>query len=179
MAEGFERKIVLIGYRCTGKTSLGKRLALRLGLPFIDTDALVEEKAGKTIREIIAESGWAFFREREREAIRGLSALRRSVIATGGGAVLDEENAALLKKEGVLIWLVADEETILRRMRRDAATGGQRPPLSSDDLRKEITDTLALRTPIYKRLADLTVATDVAGIDECVANILQAVTNKG
>ncbi len=93
--------------------------------------------------------------------------------------MLDEGNAALLKKEGVLIWLVAGEETILKRMRRDAATAGQRPPLSSGDLRKEITDTLATRTPIYRRLADLTVATDMLGIDECVANILQALSNKG
>ena len=74
MPEGSERKIVLIGYRCTGKTSLGKRLALRLGLPFIDTDTLGEQRAGKTIREIVAESGWAFFREREREANQGVCA---------------------------------------------------------------------------------------------------------
>ncbi len=178
MAEGHDRKIILIGYRCTGKTSIGKKLAARMGLSFIDTDALVEEKSGLTIREMITEKGWDFFREKEREAIQGLTVLGKSVIATGGGAVLDERNAAILKQEGVLIWLVAGEETILQRMRGDTVTLDQRPPLSSDNLSKEIAATLAERTPLYRRLADFTVDTDVAGIEECIHNIAHLLTKQ-
>lgn len=176
MAEGKERKIILIGYRCTGKTAIGKKLAAGLGLPFVDTDALVEEKNGLTIREMIAAKGWDFFREKEREAIQGLTALAKSVVATGGGVVLDERNAALLQKEGVLIWLVAGEETIYQRMCGDDVTLNRRPPLTNDDLRKEIAATLAVRTPLYRRLADITVDTEAAGIEESVHIIKQSLT---
>lgn len=179
MSEGPDRKIILIGYRCTGKTVIGKKLAARLGIPFIDTDALVEEKAGLTIREMITEKGWDFFRKKEREAIQGLTARAKSVVATGGGAVLDEGNTVLLKQEGVLIWLVAGEETILQRMRGDAVTLDQRPPLSSYDLRKEIAATLAMRTPVYRRLADFTIDTGATGIEECVYKIEQLLTGQG
>jgi shikimate kinase len=165
-------KIILIGYRCTGKTSLGQRLAERLGIPFMDTDKLVEAATGKTISAMIEEGGWNFFRQREKEAIRNLTSLEKSVIATGGGAVLDEENAGILKKEGPLIWLVADEETILKRMLADAATAAQRPPLSTHDLQKEINDTLAVRTPVYRRLADFSIDTALTGIDDSVEKIL-------
>ncbi len=164
--------IILIGYRCTGKTSIGKRLAERLGIPFIDTDTLVEEAMGKTIREIIEESGWTFFREMEREAITTLTSRKKSVIATGGGAVMDQENAAVIRKEGVVIWLVADEKSILERLLADAATADRRPSFSTDDLRKETRETLAARTPVYQCLADFSLDTGVSGIDESVGKIL-------
>jgi len=163
----------LIGYRCSGKTSIGKGLAGRLGLPFVDTDELVEKRVGKTIREMVGASGWAFFRRQEREAIKSLAALDQSIIATGGGAVMAEDNAADLKQEGVLIWLVADEETVLKRMLADAATAEQRPSLSGADLKKEISETLALRTPVYRRLADYAVYTGRAGIEESVERIVE------
>lgn len=170
-------KIILIGYRGTGKTSLGQRLAERLGIPFMDTDKLVEAATGKTISAMIEEGGWDFFRQREKDAIRNLTSLGKSVIATGGGAVLDEENAGILKKEGPLIWLVADEETILKRMLADAATVAQRPPLSTHALQKEINYTLTARTPVYRRLADFSIDTAVAGIDDCVGKILLLLHN--
>lgn len=172
ISRGGENKIILIGYRGTGKTSIGKRLAERLHLSFVDTDRLVEEAAGKTIREIIGEGGWVSFRKKEREAIKALTSLPKSVIATGGGAVMDEENAALLKKEGVLIWLTAGVEIILQRLDADAATTDQRPPLSHDDLRKEVADTLAVRTPVYRRLADFSIDTGASGIDASVERIV-------
>ena len=179
MNEGADRQIILIGYRCTGKTAIGKKLAVRLGLPFIDTDALVEEENGLTIREMVAEKGWECFREKEREAIRSLAGRCQSVVATGGGVVLDERNAAFLKNAGVIIWLAAGEDTICRRMRRDAATLAQRPPLSSGDLQTEIAATLAERTPFYRRLADFTVVTDAAGLEECAQRIEEFLTEHG
>ncbi len=166
-------KVILIGYRCTGKTSIGRRLAARLGVPFIDTDEIVEKAAGKSIREMVEEKGWPFFRVKERDAVKTLSAPGKSVIATGGGAVMDERNAAVLKKEGAVIWLHADEQTILKRMFADIAAADQRPPLSSHDLGKEITDTLAVRTPVYRRLADFTVDTGKSDIDGSVEKILR------
>lgn len=165
-------KIILIGYRCTGKTTVGKRLAARLNLLFIDTDALVEEAVGKTIRSMIADRGWEFFRQQEQVAIRDLTARGKSVIATGGGAVMDRGNAALLKKDGVLVWLVADEKTIRERMLTDPATAGQRPRFSPDDLAVEIRNTLAARTPVYRRLADLAIDTTAMDIEACVDRIV-------
>jgi len=166
-----DMKIILIGYRCTGKTTVGKGLAERLGIPFIDTDLLVEKATGKTIREMTEERGWPFFREKEREAIKSLTALGKSVIAPGGGAVMDAENAALLKKEGILIWLVADEKTILERMLADAASASQRPRFSGQELREEIRETLSVRTPVYSCLADFSVDTDILSIDEVIDRI--------
>ncbi len=166
------KKIILIGYRCTGKTAIGKRLAERLGMPFIDTDELVEKAAAKTIREMVGERGWTFFRRREREAVKSLTSIDKGVIATGGGAVMDEENAADLKQGGLLIWLSADEETILKRMLADSATAEQRPSLSGGSLKKEIGDTLAIRTPVYRRLADFSLDTGSTGIEESVDRII-------
>ncbi len=177
-AMGREDKIILIGYRCTGKTSIGKRLAGRLALPFLDTDHLVEKKAGKSIRELVAEGGWAAFRKQEQEAIMTLTSLGKSVIATGGGSVMEGENAAILKEEGMLIWCRADAETIQQRMLADGATSDGRPPLSPHDLKREIEETLAERLPVYRGLADFTLDTGKTGIEESVEQILGFMKDK-
>jgi len=173
-----DNKIILIGYRCTGKTTVGTRLAERLILPFIDTDELVEKAAGKTIREMIEERGWEFFRQQERAAIRNLTARGKSVIATGGGAVMDKGNAAVLKKEGILVWLVADEKTIEDRMLADPATAGQRPRFSPVDLAVEIRNTLAVRAPVYRRLANLAIDTTALDAEACVDRIVAFLQDK-
>jgi shikimate kinase len=182
MAEGDRElrggKIILIGYRCTGKTTVGKRLAERLHLPFLDTDAMIEKAAGKTIREMTEERGWEFFRQQEQEVIRSLTACGKSVIAAGGGAVIDPANAALLKKEGVLIWLRADETAIRERMLADPVTAGQRPRFSCDDLVVEISNTLAVRTPVYRRLSDLDIDTTAMGTEACVDRIVAFLQGK-
>ena len=151
--------VILIGYRCTGKSSVGRKLSERLGVPFYDTDDLIEKSAGKSIRQMVAENGWTFFRERERETIGRLAAVRGGVIATGGGAVLDGENRRMLKEAGACVWLSADAATILRRMKADAVSGAQRPPLSDKDLQCEVTQGLGEREPLYRELADLSVDT--------------------
>ena len=170
--ESRESKIILIGYRCTGKTTVGKSLAERLNLPFVDTDELVEKAAGKTIVEMVAAFGWEFFRQQEREAIRNLTARGKSVIATGGGTVMDQKNAALLKQAGLLIWLMADEQTIQRRMLADPYTAVRRPRFSLHELEVEIRNTLAVRSPAYHRLADFAINTSVMDTEECVAGIV-------
>lgn len=157
--------IVLIGYRCTGKTSVGKKLSERFHIPFYDTDKLIEKHAGKTIREIVQEKGWESFRKEEKAVIRRLSSLAHTVIAAGGGAVMDAENREALGRNGLFIWLTADVRTILQRMENDMAGDEQRPPLSSDSMERETSKILKERTPIYHGLADLTVDTSGKEID--------------
>ena len=160
--------VILIGYRCTGKSSVGKKLSERLGVPFYDTDELIEKSAGKTIRQMVADNDWPFFREREKEIIGQLAAVRGGVIATGGGAVLDGENRDILKKTGVCVWLSADTATIVRRMKADTLSGEQRPPLSDKDLTQEVTEGLGEREPLYREVADLSIDTADRGPDEIV-----------
>ena len=165
-------RIILIGYRCTGKTTVGKGLAEKLHLSFFDTDALVEQAVGKTIREMIESGGWEFFRQQEKEIVGSLTASVKGVIATGGGAVMDQGNAAVLKKAGFLIWLKADEKAIRERMLSDPATTGQRPRFSDDDLAVEIRNSLAVRTPVYRRLADFAIDTTAMQAEACVDGIV-------
>ncbi len=167
--------IVLIGYRCTGKTSVGKKLSERFHIPFYDTDELIQKHTGKTIREIVEEKGWESFRKEEKAVIRRLSSLAHTVIAAGGGAVVDAENREALGRNGLFIWLTADVRSIVERMKNDTAGGEQRPPLSSEGMEGETSKILKKRTPIYHGLADLTVDTSEKGIDaiaEEVSNLL-------
>jgi shikimate kinase len=119
-------KIILIGYRCTGKTAVGKEIAERLEIPFYDTDELVQRHTNKTIREIVDEGGWDAFRTEERAIIKKLSSLTDGVIAAGGGAVMDAENRNALKHNGLCIWLTADVKTIVERMMNDRTSTAQR-----------------------------------------------------
>ena len=165
--------IILIGYRGTGKSAVGKILAEKLKMPYYDTDELIEVAYGRSINEMVAEHGWAYFRERECETIQGLTVLQGSVIATGGGVVMDEGNATILKKHGVLIWLRADVKTIVKRIQEDLSSNKQRPPFSQDDIVKETKDVLKNRIPVYSRLADYSIETTNKDVDEIVDSICQ------
>jgi shikimate kinase len=178
MNEDAQKKIILIGYRCTGKTSIGKRLAASLEIPFIDTDELIELAAGQSIISIIDEKGWNHFRHREKQAIKTLTSYGKGVIATGGGAVMDNENAAILKGCGWLVWLIADEQTILKRMVSDRYSAHRRPPLTNSHLRKEIAETLSQRVPLYRLLADISVDTSLLSIEESVKKIMEALKER-
>ncbi|MHB8829250.1 MAG: shikimate kinase [Syntrophales bacterium] len=163
--------IILIGYRCTGKTSVGRLLAEMSGRPFFDTDEQVCLRTGKTIDRIVAEAGWTAFRKEESSVIGELARLEGAVVATGGGAVLDPANAQCLKKNGRVIWLVASADTIIRRIGNDASSGENRPSLSGDPLAEEVRKTLAQREPLYRRIADLVVNTDAIAEREVSAFI--------
>ncbi len=151
--------IILMGYRCSGKTSAGKGLAERLGFSFYDTDEMVERQTGLPIPRIVAEQGWDAFRQAERAAIRELSGADRGVIALGGGAVLDFRNVEYLKGNGVFVWLIAAAKTIAARMENDEAGGSERPSLTPASSIGEIDQVLAEREPLYRRLADFAVDT--------------------
>jgi len=150
--------LILIGLRGTGKTTVGRLLAEKLALPFLDADAELEARAGRTIREIFAEEGEKHFRELEVQVLQELLACKPSVIATGGGVVLRESNRQLLNAAGKVVWLTADVGTLLRRLEGDATTHGRRPDLSTGGW-AEIEDQMRQREALYRGCADLEVDT--------------------
>lgn len=171
-------KIILIGYRCTGKTSVGKKIAEQLGIPFYDTDEFIQRHTNKTIREIVDKEGWDAFRAEERATIKKLSSLTEGVIAAGGGAIMDAENRKALKHNGMCIWLTADVRTIVARMRNDRASTAQRPPLSDGDVERETAQILKTREPVYQELADCIIDTAGKGIDAVVDEICSALASR-
>ncbi|MBN1381887.1 MAG: shikimate kinase [Deltaproteobacteria bacterium] len=168
-------RIILIGYRCTGKSSIGKRLAQKLELPFYDTDTLIEAVDGMTIIEMVDQKGWEYFRSKEKECIRQVAMMKDCVIAPGGGAVMDADNAAQFNDDSTVIWLKADVDTILHRLDADQATNNQRPPLSDADIRQETEKILAERTPVYCQLADITIDTVIFSVEEAVEEIYRCI----
>jgi len=160
--------IVLIGYRGTGKSSVGKLLAERSGRTLMSTDAEVVRRAGQSVPEIVKQQGWDHFRDLETEVCRDLSGKDHLIIDTGGGAILRKENVDRLKAGGVLFWLTAEVPTISRRIGGDT----QRPSLTgAKSFVEEIEDVLRERTPIYRAAADHVIATD----DKTVGEIADAV----
>src|SRR5262245_9076238 len=141
-------RIILTGFMGTGKTSVGKELAKKLGQAFLDTDALVEKRARKSISKIFAEEGEAAFRRLEREAIDRALATESAVIAVGGGAVCFPKNFQKLKKAGTLVLLTADAGTILRRTARET----HRPLLGGPDKAKRVRALLKTREKDYSRI---------------------------
>jgi shikimate kinase len=146
------KTIALVGLMGVGKTSIGRRLAQRLGLPFIDADAEVETAAGTTIEEIFHRHGEAAFRDGERRVIARLLDQPNHVLATGGGAFMDPSTRALLKARSITVWLRADLEIMLSRVGRR----NNRPLLQAGDPRAVLQRLIAERYPSYAA-ADITV----------------------
>ncbi|MGD0275772.1 MAG: shikimate kinase [Syntrophales bacterium] len=168
-------KIVLIGYRASGKTSVGSELAEKLVVPFFDTDELVFKFTGRTVKQIVEDEGWEAFREAECRVIRKLAEPGSFVIALGGGVVMDEKNVEILKKNAFFIWLSADIEKIMERMIKDGYTESQRPALSDKDSVSEVEKILRERIPVYKRTADWTIDTSEYTVGEITGEIILAV----
>ena len=167
------KNVVLIGFMGTGKTSIGRMLAARLGCAFHDLDRKIEENHGISIPAMFKEHGEAYFRAREKEAVRDAAGRSPLVIATGGGTVKDPENAALLRKNGIVVALTADADTILMR----TATRGSRPVLDqadAGDRREAIVQLLEERRHLYED-ADITVDTSGRSPLEVTEHILQAI----
>jgi shikimate kinase len=167
--------IILIGYRCSGKTSVGKRLARELKWGFVDTDDWLMDKAGRSVRNIVEDDGWEGFRRMEKDAIQEVCSRDKTVIATGGGAVLDPANVAAMQKSGHTVWLKVSPQIISRRMTRDENTDDLRPSLTSKGLYDEIVDVLKKRAPLYEQAMDMSIDTDDKGIEEIVDLIIQDV----
>ena len=148
--------LVLTGFMGTGKTSLGKLLAEKLGRGFVDIDQKIEQDTGMTIPQIFEKYGEKYFRELEKNAVKEVAARKNLVIATGGGTVKDEENIRLLKESGVMVCLTTEPEEIFRRTERR----GERPVLDAgaEDRLNTIKKLLAERQKFYAQ-ADYTVDT--------------------
>ena len=171
--------VVLIGYRGTGKTTVARLLATRLGLTAIDADDLIEAAAGCTIREIFDSGGEARFRDLEQRVLSELVGSQGIVLAAGGGAVLREVNRRILSTLGNVVWLTADVETILARTRGDQSTASRRPNLTVAGWRDEVARLLAEREPLYRGCADEIVETSGRSPDEVADKIEQHLQNTG
>jgi len=165
--------LYLIGYRCTGKTSVGKCLARRMQRDFVDTDERVVEAAGRSVAEMVADNGWDYFRGRESAVLETLAAIEGQVVSTGGGIILGEENRRILQRSGRVVWLTARVATILARMEGDTASEAQRPALTGSQLEDEVRQTLTQRLPFYAQTADFALATDFLDIEEICDEILR------
>ncbi|GAI37661.1 unnamed protein product, partial [marine sediment metagenome] len=163
--------IVLIGFRGTGKTTVGKRLAEKLNLEFIDADDFIERKYGFSISELFQTKGESLFRLLESDVINELSKLDSRIIAAGGGAVLKYKNIKNLKRHGIIILLEADGDTVYQRIQADDKTKTQRPKLTGNELYREIKELMEFRKSYYQRAADYTVNTTNKSADTTLEEI--------
>lgn len=162
------RSVVLVGMMGAGKSSVGRRLAKALGLPFIDADAEIEKAAGMSISDIFAKHGEPEFRSGERRVVSRLLDDPAAVIATGGGAFMDETTREKVRVRGVSVWLKADLDVLLRRVRKR----GGRPLLKEGDPEQVLRDLLAHREPVYAT-ADITVQSREVTHEVMVSETLQ------
>ena len=165
--------IYLIGYRGTGKTSVGKSLASILNWPFIDADLELVARVGMAIDEFVRKKGWKTFRNKERTVMQQICKYDMRVVATGGGVVLDSQNIKSMQNSGTLVWLKALPETIRARLLCDQRSGQSRPALTSKGLTDEIEEMLIQRDPYYKTAMDFCIETDLFNIDE-ICNVIVA-----
>ncbi|MEX0301227.1 MAG: shikimate kinase [Leisingera sp.] len=165
-----KKTIVMVGMMGAGKTAVGRALAARLNVPFLDSDHEIEAAANMTIPEIFARDGEPFFRQKERQVIARLLEEERGILSTGGGAFLAEENREVITAKGVSVWLNADLEVLWNRVRhRDT-----RPLLRTADPHATLSDLYHARVPFYSQ-ADLAVVSDgQAAIETMVDRVLEA-----
>ncbi|HUU69107.1 MAG TPA: shikimate kinase [Planctomycetota bacterium] len=167
--------IFLIGYRCTGKTTVGRALAERLGMEFIDADDYLVAKAGKTIKQIFADDGEKAFRDLEEQCLAEIAGRDNQVVAAGGGGVLRQANTATMKRAGTVVLLEADADTIYHRITGDPNTDAQRPGLTGKSQYDEIVHLLEYRKPFYDSAADLTLDSSTLTPSELVDRIVRRV----
>jgi shikimate kinase len=163
--------IILIGPMGSGKTAVGRSLARFLGRPFYDSDAEIVRRTGVDISYIFEKEGEAGFREREREAIAALAALKGIVLATGGGAVLMEENRRLIAERGCVVYL----ETSVGQQAERVRHGRHRPLLSNVDPGQRLEELMAVRDPLYRSIADITLATDGRRVKAVAEDIVRMI----
>jgi shikimate kinase len=167
--------IYLIGYRCSGKTSVGTALAGMLDRCLVDTDRVIVNSRGMSIAEIVRWCGWEKFRELEAECLRSIASGESQVVATGGGIVLSEANVDRMRRTGKVVWLRIRPDTVAVRMAADPVTGAQRPALTDLGAMEEIASILAIRNPLYEAAMDAVVDVD----DMSVEGICRVVMDLG
>jgi shikimate kinase len=162
------KSIVMVGLMGCGKSAVGRRLAAKLGLPFIDADEEIERAAGKSIEDIFAEHGEAHFRDGERKVIARLLRSGPQVLATGGGAFMSDETRQAIAESGISVWLQADLPVLMRRV----AKRDNRPLLKTDDPEAVMRELMDTGYPVYAK-ADITVESRDVPHDTIVADILE------
>ena len=162
------KSIVMVGLMGCGKSAVGRRLAAKLGLPFIDADEEIERAAGKSIEDIFAEHGEAHFRDGERKVVARLLRSGPQVLATGGGAFMSDETRQAIAESGISVWLQADLPVLMRRV----AKRDNRPLLKTDDPEAVMRELMDTRYPVYAK-ADITVESRDVPHDTIVADILE------
>jgi shikimate kinase len=170
IASSVDRPIVLVGLMGVGKSTVGKRLAARLDLPFVDADHEIEQAADLTVAEIFERFGEAHFRDGERRVIARLIEGTPKVIATGGGAFMQPDTRRLILDRAIAIWLDADIDVLVERVRRRSGT---RPLLHGRDERQVLSDLAAVRNPVYA-LAPIHIRSQALPHDDTVEAIVKA-----
>ncbi len=165
--------LYLVGYRCTGKTSVGRLLSDAMGWTFVDMDNELVAEAKIPIEDIVASRGWQYFRKKEGRLLIQLSQTERQVIATGGGVVTVGSNIAAMRTSGKVVWLQARPAVIAERMVKDSNAMGQRPPLLGEDSLTEIEEILEERMPLYDEAKHFRVETDNLTPEEVAGQILK------
>jgi shikimate kinase len=168
-----DRIVVLVGLMGAGKTSIGRRLADRLGVPFVDADEEIEKAAGSSIEDIFAEHGEEAFRDGERKVIARLLEEQSGVLATGGGAFMDESTRSRIRDRGVSVWLRAELDVLVRRCRKR----GGRPLLKGVDMRETLQKLIDRRYPVYAE-ADIVVDTGDAPHRVVIDQIVDALRDR-
>jgi len=164
------KTVVMVGMMGAGKTAIGRALAQRLGVAFLDSDAKIETAANMSVPEIFTRDGEAFFRDKETKVIRRLLGEERCILSTGGGAFLAQENREMISRHGVSVWLKADITVLWNRVKHKDT----RPLLRTGDPRATLEALHEARVPLYAH-ADLMVVSDgVASIDQMVDRVVAA-----
>ena len=163
------KNIALIGFMGTGKTAVGRLLAEKLDMKFIEQDTLIEQRARKTISEVFRQDGEIAFRNLEIEVTRQIAREEHSVIACGGGLVLNKINIDRLKESSRIVYLTASPRAILKRVSNEK---GQRPLLEVDNPILAIQELLRYRKPFYQRAADITINTSTLDISAVAEQII-------
>jgi shikimate kinase len=166
------RSIVLVGLMGAGKSTIGRRLAQRLGLAFVDADAEIEQAAGKSVPDIFQDHGEVYFREGERKVIARLLESGPQVLATGGGAYMNEDTRRNIARLGISVWLKADVSLLMKRVRRR----DNRPLLKAEDPEGIMRDLIEARYPVYSQ-ADITVESRDVPHGSIVSDVIRALAD--
>ncbi|MEE4218761.1 MAG: shikimate kinase AroK [Xanthomonadales bacterium] len=170
-----ERNIYLIGPMGSGKTTIGQRLAARLGLRFLDCDQEIEAQTGASVTLIFDVEGEEGFRARETRMLQELTAQPGVLIATGGGAILREENRKILRETGLVVYMRTSVQQQLRRLGRDKS----RPLLQTPDRRDRLTRLAEQRNPLYREIADIEFPAQNRGLDAVAADLARLILSYG
>ncbi|MEQ3728657.1 MAG: shikimate kinase [Tateyamaria sp.] len=163
-----KKTIVMVGMMGAGKTAVGRALAQRIGVPFLDSDAEIEAAASRTVPEIFERDGEPFFRSKETQVISRLLDTKRCVLSTGGGAFLAQENRENISESGVSVWLNADLDLLWQRVRHKDT----RPLLRTPNPRATLAEIYAARVPLYAMAGVTVVSLPNLSIEEMVNRVI-------